>query len=64
MEPNQFTTVSERWHVRRFAFAIASFVESSNAPNEMNKRIALVTSPIKSTHIKREENVFTIPAGA
>jgi hypothetical protein len=37
---NRAESIRGRWHVRRFVFPIALFVESSNTPNEMNERSA------------------------
>jgi hypothetical protein len=58
MEPNQFTTVSERWHVRRFVFSIAFFVESSNAPNEMNEKIRIRNTKPASNGLMSEHAFF------
>ena len=57
MEPNQIATVSERWHVRRCVFSIAFFVESSNAPNEMNEKIR-IRNPNPASNGLMSEHAF------
>ncbi len=58
MEPNQLTTASELWHVRRWVFAIALFVESSNAPNEMNEKIRIRNPKPASNDLMSEHAFF------